>query len=103
MQDGEDFHRLAREYSKDETTRHAGGYAGMVTRSMLTPETEAHVFSARPGDVIGPYVFGENQQLMLVEEVRRAENAEQVREAIADRLFQQWAVSLFQNGICITG
>jgi peptidyl-prolyl cis-trans isomerase SurA len=52
-QSGEDFARLAREYSDDAATREAGGDLGWVRRGQLLPEFEEALFSMRLGEVRG--------------------------------------------------
>jgi len=66
-EDGEDFHALAREHSLDGATKYSGGYAGLVSRTMLTPELGAKVLNAAAGDLLGPFQHDDFYQLILVE------------------------------------
>jgi len=48
---GEDFARLAREYSEDVASRSDGGSLGWVQRGQLLPEFEDALFAMRPGQI----------------------------------------------------
>ncbi|THF77520.1 peptidylprolyl isomerase [Cohnella fermenti] len=88
LQEGESFHLLAREYSSDEATARAGGYAGLVGREDLTPEAAADVFGAEAGSVLGPYGKKNEYLLYLVEKLYPAELNEAVEADIRSRLLQ---------------
>jgi peptidyl-prolyl cis-trans isomerase SurA len=53
-QKGEDFAKLAREYSEDAGTRAEGGDLGFISRDILPKPMEELVFSMNVGDVRGP-------------------------------------------------
>jgi peptidyl-prolyl cis-trans isomerase SurA len=53
-QKGEEFAKLAREYSEDSGTRNEGGDLGFIGRDILPKPLEELVFSMRVGDVRGP-------------------------------------------------
>ncbi len=53
-QSGEDFAKLAREYSEDSGTRNEGGDLGFIGRDILPKPLEELVFSMKVGDVRGP-------------------------------------------------
>jgi peptidyl-prolyl cis-trans isomerase SurA len=53
-QKGEDFAKLAREYSEDSGTRTEGGDLGFIGRDILPKPLEELVFSMRVGDIRGP-------------------------------------------------
>ena len=54
VQSGEDFAKLAREYSQDAGTRAEGGDLGFIGRDILPKPMEELVFSMRVGDIRGP-------------------------------------------------
>jgi parvulin-like peptidyl-prolyl isomerase len=54
VQSGEDFAKLAREYSQDAGTRAEGGDLGFIGRDILPKPLEELVFSMKVGDVKGP-------------------------------------------------
>lgn len=100
-EDGEDFHRLAREHSLDEQTKCGGGYVGMVSRSMLSPDAAAKVFNASSGDLVGPFEKEGMFQLILVEEVSKAELDDEIKEAIKERVFNEWLAEILKGGITV--
>jgi parvulin-like peptidyl-prolyl isomerase len=53
-QGGEDFAKLAREYSQDAATRADGGDLGFIGRDILPKPIEELLFSMQIGDVRGP-------------------------------------------------
>jgi parvulin-like peptidyl-prolyl isomerase len=53
-QGGEDFAKLAREYSEDAGTRNDGGDLGFIGRDILPKPLEELVFSMKVGEVRGP-------------------------------------------------
>jgi Parvulin-like peptidyl-prolyl isomerase len=53
-QEGEEFAKLAREYSEDAGTRAEGGDLGFIGRDILPKPMEELVFSMRVGDIRGP-------------------------------------------------
>jgi hypothetical protein len=101
-EEGENFHTLARKHSRDQVTKHAGGYVGWISREFFPQEVNAKMFSASPGDLIGPLEKDGTFQLILVEEVRRATLDRDVRETIRERIFQEWASNYLKKGIRIT-
>ena len=100
-EEGEDFHRLAREHSVDENTRYSGGYAGLLPRRMFPPEVASRVFNASAGDLLGPFKREDLFQLILVEEVMKAELKDDVKEAIKERIFGEWVSHFLKDGITI--
>ncbi len=95
--EGKDFYAGAREFSTDETTKYGGGYVGLVTRNRLEPEVAAKVFNASAGDVLGPFEKAGSYELIMVEEVIRAELNSIVKENIKRLLFEDW-ISQFTKG-----
>jgi peptidyl-prolyl cis-trans isomerase SurA len=53
-QGGDDFAKLAREYSDDPATRSEGGDLGYFGRDMLPKAIEEMVFAMKPGEIRGP-------------------------------------------------
>ncbi len=90
-QKGEDFAKLAREYSEDSGTRAEGGDLGFIGRDILPKPLEELVFSMAPGDVRGPVRADRGfHVIMLVD--RRTKEAKpfaEVQDEIRMRLRQR--------------
>lgn len=89
LDDGADFHALAREHSID-ANRLAGGYAGLVRRTELEAAVEAAVFGAKPGKIVGPIKRDDGWELIKVESLNPAVLDDSMREAIKSLLFREW-------------
>lgn len=92
-EEGEDFARLARQHSIDETTRLGGGYLGLVTRddtAGLPAETAERIFAASPGEIIGPFDLRDAWCVVRVEETGRWELDDDLREILRQQLFGDW-------------
>jgi len=90
VDDESDFHLLARTYSRDEATRPAGGYVGLVWRSELEAAVESAIFGAYDGKVVGPLKTDEGWVLFKVETIHRATLDEATRGLIKSRIFKEW-------------
>jgi peptidylprolyl isomerase len=95
--DDDDFHALARKYSRDESTKLIGGHLGLVSRQSLPIDISMKVFNAKPGDVLGPFAEEKLYQVILVEEVIKAEFNDDVRDAIQETIFEEWASSFLRD------
>ena len=90
VEDGADFHALAREYSIDESTRPAGGYAGATKRADMDAVVESSVFGGQPGSVVGPFKLADGWHVIRIESLHRAELDDGLREAIKEEIFTEW-------------
>ena len=100
-EDEADFHKLARTYSIDESTKYAGGYRGIVTRNIFTPEVSAKIFNASKGEVIGPFERDGKFEIILVDEVMKAEMNEGIKHMIKEKIFREWLHQIVRDGIKI--
>ncbi|CAG7610415.1 Chaperone SurA [Paenibacillus solanacearum] len=89
VEDGSDFHMLARRYSSDDATAKAGGYVGFIGREALEHEIAAAVFNAARGALLGPFEHKNGYSLILVEALYPAELDEAVEASIRELLFAQ--------------
>lgn len=90
IEEGGDFHSLAREFSEEDETRRAGGYAGEVGRGSLTPVEAAAVFGAQAGEVLGPLKTNQGYLIIKIEEIKSARLNESMRSRIGKILFEEW-------------
>lgn len=67
---GEDFGKLAREYSQDPASREEGGNLGWVQRGQLLPEFEEALFAMRPGQISDIVQTSAGLHIIKLERVR---------------------------------
>ena len=90
VEDGADFHALARQYSIDAATKLAGGYIGQVGRAEMEAAVEPAVFGGQPGKIVGPLKADDGWQLIKVESLQTAVLDDSMRETIKSLLFDEW-------------
>ena len=73
LRDGEDFERLAKDYSQDPGTASRGGALGFIERGTLFESFENVAFQLEPGEVSGPVETPVGLHLIRVDEKRNAE------------------------------
>ncbi len=54
IREGADFAEMARDYSEDKSNAENGGDLGFIRKGTMVKPFEDAVFSARPGDLVGP-------------------------------------------------
>ncbi|WP_456431066.1 SurA N-terminal domain-containing protein [Thermosulfuriphilus sp.] len=88
---GEDFARLAKEYSEDLTTKDEGGDLGFFSRGQLVAPFEEAVFSMKAGEIKGPVRTPFGYHIIKLEEIRpeHVRPLAEVKEEIKGRLSQQ--------------
>jgi parvulin-like peptidyl-prolyl isomerase len=87
--EGANFHVLAMEHSKDDTSRHLGGFVGGLKRSGMTGVVAAAVFSSRPVSVIGPIKTEHGWNLFKVTKIHKPtleSSADTIRLTLMDEL-----------------
>ena len=82
-QQGEDFAKLAREYSQDEATRAEGGDLGFIGRDILPKPIEELLFSMKVDDVKGPVRVDRGFHVIKLVD-KRAKDAKPFAEAQDD-------------------
>ena len=95
---GEDFAALAKQYSKDETSKANGGDLGWVPRGVLDPRLEAVVFEMQPGqisDVITTQ-FGYHVAQVLEKDKSRPLPPEVIQNVRQDA-FLKWLQAMREN------
>jgi parvulin-like peptidyl-prolyl isomerase len=102
QEEGKDFHAGAKQYSTDESTKYGGGYCGLITRNLVQPEVAAKVFNASAGDVLGPFEREGLFELIMVEQVIRAELNTAVKERIKKLIFEEWLMQSTRGGVAVS-
>ncbi|MCW8984409.1 MAG: peptidyl-prolyl cis-trans isomerase [Thermoanaerobaculales bacterium] len=91
---GADFAVLASEHSEDPGSKDLGGDLGWFGRGQMVPEFENVVFSAKPGDIVGPVKSQFGYHVIKVEGFRpeHQQPFEEVQEQIRFRVLEDRAV-----------
>ncbi len=91
LKEGESrFADLAKDYSLDKVNGRLGGYTGWVSRESLGPSFAGAIFSAVPGEIVGPVETDEGYHLVMVHDVKRAEFNDDILENVMKRLMNHW-------------
>jgi len=89
-QSGADFAALAAEHSDDPGSKDNGGDLGWFGRGRMVPEFEEAVFSAKPGDIVGPIQSQFGYHIIKVEGFRpeHQQPFEEVEEQVRSRVLE---------------
>jgi peptidyl-prolyl cis-trans isomerase C len=98
---GEDFPRLAREFSKDKSTAKKGGDLGYFRRGEMVPEFERVAFSLKKGEVSRPVRTRFGYHIIKVLDIKKGRQGkfEEVMGAISRRLMLEKQKNLFDSYI----
>ena len=94
---GADFAELAAEHSTDTGSAEQGGELPQFGRGQMVPEFEEAVFSAKPGEVVGPVRSEFGFHVIEVLELNEAQDLEAVRPDITAQLTEQQQGQLLQE------
>ncbi|WP_165916373.1 peptidylprolyl isomerase [Marinisporobacter balticus] len=91
IKSGEDFGKLAKEFSKDPGSAMNGGDLGIFGKGMMVPEFEAVAFSLKPGEVSDPVKtqFGYHiikGDTIKFEDVKEKIRMDMIQKKIVDQL-----------------
>ncbi len=96
LQAGADFAELAQTYSREESTRDAGGDLGTFPRGILTsPEVEEVAFNLEPGQISG--IVRSDMGYHIIQVVERVPNMEVGAESL--QMLQNKAVREWLEGL----
>ncbi|MDK2778844.1 MAG: peptidylprolyl isomerase [Pseudomonadota bacterium] len=94
LQAGEDFAKLAREFSDDPGSGSAGGDLGWVSPGDMVPEFDATMQATQPGRISAPFETQFGWHILEVEDRRQTDVGEetqrnQVRNMLYNRRFEE--------------
>jgi len=97
IEEGEEsFSTLAARHSTDQDTRGKGGSLGVVFRENVPPGLEVEIFSDVTG-LKGPIKSGNSYYLVQVDEFKKAELNNNVKETIKEALMQEYLTEKSEN------
>lgn len=101
IKDGADFAKLASEFSDDEATRVKGGELGFMPKGKMVPAFDKAVFSAKPGDVVGPIRTSYGLDIVKVEAKKPAsvEPFDKVKDEVKQKATQDIQKSKVKEAI----
>jgi putative peptide maturation system protein len=92
-----DFFETAQHQFLTDREMPRGQLFALVRRSQLSPPQAAAIFSAAPGTVVGPLRSGEGYDIVRVLDIERARLDPPMREAVKERLFEEWLAARRQE------
>ena len=91
LKEGESrFADLAKDYSLDKANGRLGGYTGWVSRESLGSSFAGAIFSAVPGEIVGPVETDEGYHLVMVHDIYHAEFSDDIKDTVMKRLMNHW-------------
>lgn len=86
------FYEAAHLYDIDRERRYKCGYEGKLQRWKLRADVAATVYTAQPGQVVGPIQIAQAYHLLMVEEFIPAQLTPEIYQEILEQMFKEWLV-----------
>ena len=101
LENGEDFEKLARTYSDDETTKENGGDLGYVYKGQMVDEFDKALFSLDVGEISDIVETNIGYHIIKVYEYKKeyVEDFEEVKDSIKEYLLSLYKNSKWQDFI----
>lgn len=99
LDDGEDFAKLAKEYSKDEANAESGGELGFFGKGKMVKEFEDKAFSMKVDEISDPVKTEHGYHIIKVTDKKEAKEAklEDHEDEIKEQLFDQKLQTEYQT------
>jgi putative peptide maturation system protein len=85
-----DFFEAAQRQFLEDVQPDTGELLVVVRREQMPPAYTDAIFSAGPGELLGPFRNSHGHEILWVLQISRASMNEGTREAVKDRLFDDW-------------
>jgi peptidyl-prolyl cis-trans isomerase C len=93
LRKGEDFAKLAEQYSEDQKSKVKGGDLGYFSRGKMAKSFENAAFALKPGEISGIIETNFGFHILKTEDIKpaRTKSLEEVKSILAEELKNQWA------------
>lgn len=91
------FEAAQRQFLEDVQPGSSESLFLVVRREQMPPAYSDGIFRAEPGELLGPFQNGDKYDIVRVIQISRAKLDQDTREAVKDRLFQEWLERERQN------
>lgn len=86
INNGEEFSKLAKEFSDDMATASRGGEFGFISRGQLIPALDSVLFNMKPGEVSRPINTEGGWHILKVYEIKQLEDSEAEKEELRNEI-----------------
>ncbi|EEB36389.1 PPIC-type PPIASE domain protein [Anaerococcus hydrogenalis DSM 7454] len=104
LDDGEDFAKLAKEYSKDTANSAKGGDLGYFTKDKMVKEFADKAFAMKKGEISDPVKTSYGYHIIKVEDKKDNPDAlkEEISKALNDKKYADYLTDLFNKANVVT-
>ncbi|MBI5448583.1 MAG: SurA N-terminal domain-containing protein [Gammaproteobacteria bacterium] len=99
LQSGENFAKLAEQFSEDSTSAQQGGLIGWVTRGNISPELEQTITTLKPNETSSPVKTKDGFSIvkLIASEPEQLQPFNQIKDQVAKMMAQQKAQKIFSE------
>nr|WP_072537372.1 peptidylprolyl isomerase [Anaerococcus mediterraneensis] len=104
LDEGEDFAKLAKEYSKDSANAEKGGELGSFSKGQMVKEFEDAVFSLKEGEISGPVKTQFGYHIIKLNKIEESleDSKEQITKILTDKKYADYIKELNEKANVIT-
>ena len=104
LDNGEDFAKLAKEYSKDSANAENGGNLGTFSKGQMVKEFEDAVFSLKEGEISNPVKTQFGYHIIKLNKVSESieDNKEAITNALEDKKYADYIKELNEKANVVT-
>lgn len=104
LDEGEDFAKLAKEYSKDTANAEKGGELGSFAKGQMVKEFEDAVFSLKEGEISGPVKTQFGYHIIKLNKIEESleDSKEQITKILTDKKYADYIKELNEKANVIT-